>query len=245
MNCMVTGVSRGIGRATAAALLRQGHAVWGLSRTAPGDLGSASGERFRHSVCDLGDPESRCRAAEEMDAAGFRPDAVILNAAIEYEEDKPALSWQKIQDLLRINVEGSLFWVSRWLDLQPETSMQFVGVSSLQALRPNADCPAYSASKAALSLAFRSLRLRYAGGPPVFKLLFLGPVHTSIKPRFTAVARRRGVATPESVARHLANVVLPKKGFSFYYPWTTGMIARFGAWMPDPVFERVTRPLRR
>ena len=91
MNCLVTGVSRGIGRATIAEPMRQGHSVWGVSRIAVPDLREEEQGRLRHSFCDVGDSESRRRAAEEMDAAGFWPDAVILNAAFEYEEEKTAL----------------------------------------------------------------------------------------------------------------------------------------------------------
>ena len=243
---MVTGVSRGIGRSTIAELMRQGHYVWGVSRTVVPDLLKEEQGRFRHSICDVGNPESRRRAAEEMDAAGFWPDAVILNAAVEYEEEKTALSWEKMQEVLRINVEGALFWISHWMNRHPRRSMQFVGVSSLVALWPDADCPAYSASKASLSMVFRALCLRYVEGPVVFKLLYLGPVQTSINPRFSLKDPPGwGVVKPEVVARYIVNTVLAKRRFTFYYPLSTELVCRFGGWMPDSFFERITRPLRR
>ena len=246
MNCLVTGVSRGIGRAIALELLKQGHMVWGVSRTGTADLAGSLGPRFRHSRCDIGDEDSRVQAVKEMDSAGFVPDTVILNAAVEYEEPASSLSWGKMQSVLRTNVEGALFWVSCWMDRSPRPPMQFLGISSLLALWPDADCPAYSASKASLSMAFRSLRLRLVGEPVAFKLLYLGPVQTSINPRFVeGGGPARGVAQPESVARYVANTVLPKRRFSFYYPWQTKLVCRLGAWMPDLLFERITRPLRR
>ncbi|HPC58525.1 MAG TPA: SDR family oxidoreductase [Kiritimatiellia bacterium] len=246
MKCLVTGVSRGIGRATAAELLRQGHFVWGLSRTPAAGLAEIGGDRFRAATCDVGNGADCVRAAAEMDAAGFVPDAVVLNAAIEYNEDKSELAWPKMEQTLRVNVEGALFWVAHWLNGRTERPGQFVLLSSLLARWPDADCPAYSASKAATTMAFRALRLRQAGDATRFKIVYLGPVHTSINPRFVAQgAPPRGVAAPEAVARHLANVVLSKKRSVFYYPWTTGLVCRFGAWMPDGFFERLTRPLRR
>ena len=148
--------------------------------------------------------------------------------------------------LYRVNVEGTLFWGAHWLNGRTERPGQFVLLSSLLARWPDADCPAYSASKAATAMAFRALRLRHAGESTRFKIVYLGPVHTSINPRFVAQgAPPRGVAAPEAVARHLANVVLPKPRSVFYYPWMTGLVCRFGAWMPDGLFERLTRPLRR
>ena len=246
MNCMVTGVSRGTGRSTIAELMRQGHSVWGVSRTAVTDLLKEGQGQFRHSICDVGNSESRRRVAKEMDTAGFWPDAVILNAAIEYEEEKDALSWEKMQEVLRINVEGALFWITHWMNRHPRRSMQFVGVSSLLAIWPDADCPAYSASKASLSMAFRALRLRYVEEPFVFKLLYLGPIQTSINPRFSLKdSPSRGVAKPEAVARYITNIVLTRKRFTYYYPLITGLVCKFCAWMPDSFFERITRPLRR
>jgi NAD(P)-dependent dehydrogenase (short-subunit alcohol dehydrogenase family) len=246
MNCLVTGVSRGIGRATTFELLRQGHRVWGLSRTAVATREGEEGARFRHSRCDLGDPDSRQAAADEMDSAGFVPDAVVLNAAVEYEEELTGLSWDRFQGVLRTNVEGALFWISRWMDRNPRTPMQFVGISTILAQWPDPDCPAYSASKAALSLAFRSLRLRHAGEPVAFKLLVLGPVQTAINPRFAEGAPvGRGVVAPEAVAGYIVHTVLSKRRFAFYYPWQTALVCRFGAWMPDRMFEFITRPLRR
>ena len=246
MNCLVTGVSRGIGRATTFELLRQGHRVWGLSRTAAATQEGEEATRFRHTRCDLGDPESRQAAAAEMEAAGFVPDAVVLNAAIEYEEDPAELAWKRFEAVLRTNVEGALFWVSNWMDRRPRTPMQFVGFSTILARWPDPDCPAYSAGKAALDMAFRALRLRHAGEPVAFKLLVLGPVQTSINPRFAEGAPAgRGIASPEAVARYLVDTVLSKRSFVFYYPWQTDLACRLGAWLPDPWFERLTRPLRR
>ncbi len=246
MNCMVTGVSRGIGRATIAELVRQGHSVWGLSRTAVSNILEEEKRRFRHSLCDVGDQEHRKRVSEEMDAAGFCPDVIILNAAIEYEEEETAFSWEKMQQVLRINVEGALFWISHWMERYPQRFIQFVGLSSLFAIWPDADCPAYSASKAALSMAFRGLRLRYTKRPVTFKLLYLGPVQTSINPRFASKGSAGWqVAKPEAVARYIVNIVLSKQRLTFYYPAMMGLLSLFGKWIPDSFFECVTRPLRR
>lgn len=246
MKCLLTGVSRGIGHALATALLKEGHSVWGLSRTPPADLCVDTTGRFHHSICDVGSEPDRKRAGEYMAEAGFVPDVVVLNAAIEYEEADESLSWDKMQQVLRINVEGALYWVSHWMDQQPCPPIQFIGMSSLLAFWPDADCPAYGASKAALSMAFRAWRIRYSGKEVAFKLLYLGPVHTSINPRFVHRDEPgRGVVTPEAVAGYMVNTVLPNRRFAFYYPWTAGLVCRFGTWMPDLIFERLTRPLQR
>lgn len=243
MNCLVTGVSRGIGAAVCKALLQQGHDVWGLSRTPPPDfLAHHSG--FRHVPCNLSDGISRQWALECLRVSDFRPDAVILNAAVEYMEEPDRMDWLQMEKVFRTNVEGALFWVSAFLPWKEHA--QFVAISSILAQWPDADCPAYSASKAALSLAFRSFRFRFRRLPVSFKLLFLGPVHTSINPRFRIDAPPpRGVAMPEDVARFLAKKVLPSRRQNFYFPWKVGVVCRFGGWMPDSLFEWLTRPFRR
>ncbi len=237
MNCMVTGVSRGIGRSIIAELMRQGHSIWGVSRTAVPDLLEEEQGRFRHSLCDVGNSESRRRTAEEMDAAGFWPDAVILNAAVGYEEEKAALSWEKMQEVLRINVEGALFWISHWMDRHPRRSMQFVGVSSLLALWPDANCPAYSTSKAALSMAFRAFRLRHAEDRIAFKLSVSGP-HSNLDQsalcfKTTRQLERGEAGISGSIHRKHRSF---QTVFSFYYPSTIGLVCRFGYWMPDSLF---------
>ena len=246
MNCLITGVSRGIGNATMNELLWQGHVVWGLSRTLVPAPAAEKKSRFRHSLCDVGDASSRQRVAAEMENAGFWPDCVILNAAIEYEEENTALSWEKMQALFRINIDGALFWISHFIDRSEIRPVQFIGMSSLTAVWPQAEYPAYSASKAALSMAFRALRLRYKDGPASFKLLTLGPVQTSINPRYAARDNvPRIVTTPEKVARYVATRVLTRQRFHFYYPASTAALCRFGRWMPDPFFHHITRPFRR
>lgn len=243
MNILVTGVSRGIGAAVCKALLKQGHTVWGLSRSMPPEELTGQ-DRFTHVACDLSDADSRREAASQIRMADFQPDAIVLNAGVEYMEDTDHMDLEKMGSVFRTNVDGALFWVA-W-GMPWKNSVQFIAMSSILACWPDADCPAYSASKAALSLAFRSFRFRFRQFPARFKLLYLGPVHTSINPRFRLdVPPPRGVVLPEDVANYLVKTVLPSKRLNFYYPWKVGLVCRFGSWMPDALFSFVTKPFRR
>lgn len=182
----------------------------------------------------------------EMSHAGYTPDIVILNAAIEYEEDPSRLSWKHFQAVQRTNVEGACFWVTHWMSLNPRPQIQYIAISSLVAFWPDTACPAYSASKAALSMVFRAWRLRYANESSRFKLVYLGPVHTSINPRFADSSEPSGLAvTTEAVATYLVRRVIPGRRFAYYYPFSNALACRFGSWIPDRVFEFLTRPLRR
>src|SRR5512135_2480240 len=80
---IITGVSRGLGEALAAALLDSGAVIVGVGRTASTKL---KGARFRHVQCDLADPTAIAAGlAPALRAlAESNPSAVTLinNAAV-------------------------------------------------------------------------------------------------------------------------------------------------------------------
>src|SRR3954462_14889541 len=83
---LVPGASRGIGLAVAEALARRGAAVAITGRkadtlaAAAGQL-RAGGADGRDLVCHQGEPAAITRLFEQLDAAGFTADVVVLNAA--------------------------------------------------------------------------------------------------------------------------------------------------------------------
>lgn len=54
MEVLITGTSKGIGRATALKFLEEGHNVWGLDI----DFSSIEHENYTHFLCDVSEPES-------------------------------------------------------------------------------------------------------------------------------------------------------------------------------------------
>ena len=54
MEVLITGTSKGIGRATALKFLEEGHKVWGLDI----DFSSIEHENYTHFLCDVSEPES-------------------------------------------------------------------------------------------------------------------------------------------------------------------------------------------
>ena len=54
MEVLITGTSKGIGRATALKFLEEGHNVWGLDI----DLSSIEHEHYTHFMCDVSEPET-------------------------------------------------------------------------------------------------------------------------------------------------------------------------------------------
>lgn len=97
----LTGISRGIGRATARLLLDEGAEVLGVARdqgrlaAARDELGARGGGRFDAFLLDVTSSEAPARAAERIAARWGALDVLINNAAVMTEgpqtfEDEPA-----------------------------------------------------------------------------------------------------------------------------------------------------------
>lgn len=157
---LVTGASRGIGRATALALARRGERVvlCARSRAALEALAREAGERAEVAILDVTDDESVERALAEILARG--PVDVLVNNAGVYEQQlflaqDPA--WQRRE--MEVNYFGALRVTRAVLpSMLARGRGTIVNVSSLIGAIP---CPAtasYCASKAALNAWTHALR---------------------------------------------------------------------------------------
>lgn len=161
---LVTGATRGIGLAIVAALAARGAAVCLTGRKA--DSVSATVEQFRGKgadvrgiACHQGDPASIESLFEQLDAASFAPDVVVVNAATNpvmgplLETDLEA--WRKILD---VNLTGALLTAraaaKRMLG-GGKGSITFM--ASVAGLEPIPGLGAYSVSKAGLLGLMRAL----------------------------------------------------------------------------------------
>lgn len=106
---LVTGVTSGIGKATATALVARGCRVLGLGRDA-GKLRATReelGPRFEPIVCDLADPKARQRALSALDRRETRVDVLVNNAAECVFESVLSLSPERLERLFAVNVHAA------------------------------------------------------------------------------------------------------------------------------------------
>ena len=161
---LVTGASRGIGLAVAEALARRGAAVAITARKAEGlaaaaDQLRAAGADVRPVVCHQGDPASVAGLFAQLDAAGFRADIAVVNAAtnpvfgplLDLDLD----AWRKILD---VNLTGAMLTAREAAKrMLPLRRGSIIFMASVAGIDPFAGLGAYGVSKAGLLGLMRAL----------------------------------------------------------------------------------------
>ena len=176
---IVTGVSRGLGEALAAELLRRGMGVIGVGRTSSEKL---RGEHYRFIECDLAhaDPMMQVLAPALRELADRRPKAVTLinNAAVPGPVGPTGrLDAREIELALATNIAAPLLLADVFLRAFPDDTVErrIINISSGAAQRALAGSAVYGMSKAAIEMLTLSLAADHAS------------------PRFRAIALRPGI----------------------------------------------------
>ncbi|MGZ6682253.1 MAG: SDR family oxidoreductase [Solirubrobacteraceae bacterium] len=155
---LITGASRGIGRASALALDRAGHDVIAGVRDdeAGRRLAAEASDRLRTVHLDVCDPESVRAAAE---AVGPRLDALVNNAGIVVGGVVEALPLDELRRQLEVNVVGQVAVTQALLPALRAVSGRIVFTSSVAGRVSTPLLTPYSASKFALEAIADGLRV--------------------------------------------------------------------------------------
>jgi len=188
--CVVTGASRGIGRATARMLCAEGADVLLVART-EGQLieaadecaaaGEARGGRAESLVADVADPDAAELIAHEADGRLGQLDVLVNNAGTAKWrdlDDVPDDDWYAAWELnvmaplrlMRIAAPG----------MRARGWGRIVNVSSTAGKRPSASMPEYSVAKAAELSLSRLFADRFAPHGVLINAICPGPVKSEL-----------------------------------------------------------------
>ncbi len=170
---VVTGATRGIGRATAHAILERGGQVIAIGRNAGllDQLRRENGERVRIVAADLTDLENLPSVAEEAFAAFEGVDGLVNSAGMARHERVGTIKLESLEAQLRLNLMAPLLLSQLVAEHLGSRGGAIVNVSSTLSERVAPGTAAYAATKAALNAATKALALELAPGVRVNAVL--------------------------------------------------------------------------
>jgi short-subunit dehydrogenase len=180
---LVTGASRGIGRALAEALAARGATVGLASRTADELRALAVRLPGEHHVlpCDVGDAEAVRASVDGFVRAAGGLELVVANAGITHYEPFARQPLEHAEAMTRINWLGTLYTVHHALPhLLRAGRGHVVVVSSGAGLRSFPSAAVYGATKAAQRMFAEALRHELAGTGVSVTTVFPGEIATSL-----------------------------------------------------------------
>ena len=209
---LVTGASRGIGRAIVDRFIAEGAEVWGIGTRTPEDLQSRvkeAGGKFHWITADL----SAIESVEEVikgalvESGGF--DILVNNAGITKDNLSFRMSLEEWQKVLDLNLSAA-FIVARTVarEMIRKRSGSIINMASVVGIHGNAGQANYSASKAGLIAVTKSLARETASRGVRVNAVAPGYIQTDMtaslpenaKGAFLESIPLKRIGTPEDVA---------------------------------------------
>lgn len=161
---LVTGGTKGIGRAIAEAFLAAGDHVVVCARNAPEALPFSGAARAEFMACDLKDLESVKALLAGIAQRHGRLDVLVNNAGGSPAADAATASPRFHESVIRLNLLAPLNLAqaaNAQMQQQPDGGV-IVFIGSISALRPSPGTAAYGAAKAAVLSLVSSLAVEWA-----------------------------------------------------------------------------------
>lgn len=180
---LVTGASRGIGRALAHELAERG-ATLGLAARSVSDLEAVAAElpgAHQVLVCDVALRESVLEAVEDFVAAAGGIELLVVNAGVAHYEAIATQHIEKIERMTEVNWFGTVYTIKAALPHMLTAGRgHIVVMSSGAGLRSFPGAAAYSATKAAQRMFAEALRHELAGSGVSLTTVYPSEIATSL-----------------------------------------------------------------
>lgn len=236
---LVTGASRGIGRAITEKFLAQGAEVWGLGTKAPADVDdriTKAGGKLHWISADLGDLGKVEKIVEETIKAAEGFDILVNNAGITKDNLSFRMTLEDFQKVLDVNLTAA-FLLARTVgrDMIRRRKGSIINMASVVGIHGNGGQANYAASKAGLIGLTKSLAQEVASRGVRVNAVAPGFIASDMTDAMTDAAREKmlehiplkRVGTPEDVAEailffasdmssYITGQVLPVDGGMFF-----------------------------
>lgn len=171
---LVTGATRGIGRAVADKLAAQGHFIVGIARSAAD--GDFPGEVF---VADLRDTEAVKRALADI-VARYQVTGLVNNAGLNHIQKLGEIDLAKFDDVIAVNVRSAIQCAQAVLPAMLDARFgRIINITS-RALLGRANTSSYSTAKAGLVAMTRCWALELADKNITVNAVGPGPTETDM-----------------------------------------------------------------
>lgn len=151
---VISGASRGIGKAIATQLLVEGHEVIGLSRTH-----TIEHENYTAKKVDLSALKTLPDQLKALQSDLERIDALICNAGIWHYSHFEELSFEDIRRVIELNFLSQVYLVKAFLpEMKGQKNGDLIFIGSESAQKAPVKQSIYAASKSALATFAKSLR---------------------------------------------------------------------------------------
>ena len=171
---LVTGVSRGIGRAIADRMLAEGHTILGLARTPPG-----ADYKGEFQAVDLSDPAATAETLAHI-AERYAVDHVVNNVGIAQLAGVESMTLEDFDVMISVNLRAAVQCVQACLPaMRRKGRGQIVNIGSRAALG-KAGRSAYGATKAGLVGLTRTWALELAAAGITVNCVAPGPIETEM-----------------------------------------------------------------
>lgn len=216
---LITGATKGIGRAIADRLASEGHRIVGIARSAA--PAGFPGEVF---TADLTDRDSVARALSEI-VARYKVNGLVNNAGLNHVQKLEDIDLAKFDEVIGVNLRASIQCAQAVLPAMTEAGFgRIVNITS-RALLGRPRTSSYSGAKAALVAMTRSWALEFATRGITVNAVGPGPTETEMwnknnppgapatQAHIAAIPMGR-LAQPQEIAGAVAYFMSQEAGFT-------------------------------